>query len=509
MGHESPSRIVCIGLDAAEPSLLRAWAASGRMPVLQGLMQRGSAAVLHPPTGFYVSSAWPSFSTSLSPLRHGRFAGRQLCSGSYRVEELSNTEITATPFWETLSSAGKRVAVLDVPKSVPGDRLNGIQLTDWATHDPGQGVGFHCWPAELRGELLGGLPPDRLGTCEVQRSGRKAFQGLTDALITRIQRKGQLTRRLLAREPWDLLISVFSEAHCIGHQAWHLHDREHPRFDARIVAAIGDPIEQVYRALDAELGTIVAAAGPDVLLVLMSSHGFGPNYSGDHLLRPMLSSVLRGRTSGGGAYGGLSRIWDYLPDTLRAGLKPLQKRVRQALLSREQSRGRCFQLPNNASYSGLRANLQGREPEGVLPDWDAVDALHRQLAHELPRFVNDDTGRSVVEHVWRTEELWPDRERMDNLPDFLVQWRMDAAVEAVTHPELGTLRGRYHGPRSGEHREQGMLLMAGPKAGLAAGTLPAELGMTEVGPMLCGLLGVSLPHAVEEGSGLAAVTERA
>jgi hypothetical protein len=88
---------------------------------------------------------------------------------------------------------------------------------------------------------------------------------------------------------------------------------------------LGDPLERVYRALDAELGRIIEAAGPDTLIVLMGSHGMGPNYSGDHLLRPMVSSVLRGRAGESGAYGGLSARWNLLPDRLRGGLKPLRK----------------------------------------------------------------------------------------------------------------------------------------------------------------------------------------
>lgn len=479
------ARVLCIGLDAAEPTLLRRWAAAGQMPVLKGLMARGSVAILRPPVGFYVSAAWPSFATAGSPLRHGRFAGRQLVPGSYRVEELANAGIEQEPFWNALSAAGLRVAVVDVPKSVPADGLNGVQLTDWATHDPGQGTGFHCWPPELRESLLAGLPADRLGTCEVQRRGIRGFRRLTETLVCNVRRKGELSCRLLARGPWDLLISVLSEPHCIGHQAWHLHDPDHPLFDPRIAAAIGDPIARVYRAVDEELGRMLAAAGPEALIALMSSHGMGPNYSGDHLLRPMVASILRGRAAGSGAHDGLSLVWNLLPEALRGGLRPLQKGLRRRWQGGEARRGTCFQLPNNASYSALRANLAGREPSGVLADRSALDALYRRLLRELPRFVNVATGTPVVERLWRVEELWPGRRLDDTLPDFLVQWRMDAPVSAVGHPELGVLRGRYRGPRTGEHREQGLLVLAGP----GAGTLPPSVDIEELGPLLCRHLG--------------------
>jgi predicted AlkP superfamily phosphohydrolase/phosphomutase len=156
------TRILCLGLDAAEPRPLLAWSAAGRVPMLKGLIERGSVAHLRPPAGFYISAVWPSLATASSPLQHGRFAGRQLVAGDYRVEELANADIGLELFWHSLAAAGRRVALVDVLNSIPADRLHGVQLTDWATHDPGQGIGFHCWQPELEAALRAGLPtPDR------------------------------------------------------------------------------------------------------------------------------------------------------------------------------------------------------------------------------------------------------------------------------------------------------------------------------------------------------------
>lgn len=483
-------RILCIGLDAADPALLLAMARAGELPALRRLLDSGVWAPLRPPAGFYVSAAWPSFATGLSPLRHGRFAGRQLLPGSDRVDELPNDAVLGTPFWHALSGAGRRVAVVDVPKATPLAGFDGVQLTDWATHDPGQGEGFRCQPTGLARELTEGLPAEPLGACEVHRRGARAFAQLVDALCQRVRAKTELTRRLLDREPWDLLISVFSEPHCIGHQCWHLHDPTHPAHDARLARRLGDPVRTVYRAIDDALAALLAQVDKRTLVVVFSSHGMGPNYSADHLLRSMLRGVLTGRTGNGGAYARLNRLWETFPPPLRAALRPLQQRVRSGLKRTETRRGLCFQVPNNASYSAIRANLAGREPNGRLAAAAGVDALFERLATELPRFENATTGTPVVERVLRVEALWPGRDAHDTLPDFLVQWRQDAPVSALRHPQLGLLRGIYRGPRTGEHREQGLLVMAGP--GVVSGEIEAAVDMIDLAPTLSAYLGVEL-----------------
>jgi predicted AlkP superfamily phosphohydrolase/phosphomutase len=68
------------------------------------------------------------------------FSFQGLRPGTYDVEiAMYADRLTAPPFWEHMSRAGERVAVIDAPFGRPIDGLNGVQITNWASMTPGLG----------------------------------------------------------------------------------------------------------------------------------------------------------------------------------------------------------------------------------------------------------------------------------------------------------------------------------------------------------------------------------
>jgi hypothetical protein len=59
-------------------------------------------------------------------------------------------------------------------------------------------------------------------------------------------------------------------------------------YDARTAARVGDPVLDVYAAIDAAIGQIAAAAGSDADVIVLSATGMCSNYSGNHLLDAVL-----------------------------------------------------------------------------------------------------------------------------------------------------------------------------------------------------------------------------
>ena len=68
-------------------------------------------------------------------------------------------EIEGRPFWRSISDAGRRVAVIDVPHSHAGEQLNGIEISEWGCHD--RHFGLRGSPDGIVGELTArhGLHP--------------------------------------------------------------------------------------------------------------------------------------------------------------------------------------------------------------------------------------------------------------------------------------------------------------------------------------------------------------
>ena len=146
------TRLLAIGLDAAEQSLIKQWMESGDLPALAGLRERAVCGQTTNEPGLYSGAVWPSIFTGVSAARHGRYFYRQLNTGTYKTCHVSPDDLKHPPFWKALSDAGLRVAVIDVPKSPITEGLNGIQVVDWGSHDP-EHPAVRCWPPELSEEV--------------------------------------------------------------------------------------------------------------------------------------------------------------------------------------------------------------------------------------------------------------------------------------------------------------------------------------------------------------------
>jgi hypothetical protein len=76
------------------------------------------------------------------------------------------------------------------------------------------------------------------------------------------------------------------------------------------------------------------------------------------------------------------------------------------------------------------------------------------------------------------------------LPDLLIEWQHDRPIRAVTSPLVGTVRGRYTGVRTGDHRPDGWVIARG--AARAAGAVERQLEAEDLAPTIAALLGVTL-----------------
>ena len=148
----SPAKVLFIGIDAADKDLILQWSKNGDLPNLNRLFDTAAWGVTQSPTGLYVGAIWPSFYTGVSPARHARYCYEQLQPGSYEVKGVSPREVKHEPFWEALSRSGKRLAVIDVPKTYPSQLSGGLHIVDWGSHDPDPS-GFAVWPESMAPDI--------------------------------------------------------------------------------------------------------------------------------------------------------------------------------------------------------------------------------------------------------------------------------------------------------------------------------------------------------------------
>ncbi len=491
----SATRVLFIGIDAGDGNLIRKWAGDGYLPHLETLFRTSAWSVTDNPPGLYVGAVWPSFYTGMSPATHARYCYRQLNAGSYDIVPISARDIKGEPFWQALDRNGKRVAVIDVPKTRIGELTHGMQIVDWGSHDPDP-AGFSTWPPELAGGIEQQFGRDAMHNCNGFRTGGEEFIRFRDDLIERVRAKTRLSAHHLAQGNWDCFMTVFSETHCVGHQCWHLHDPQHPNFDASVKDIVGDPLLSVYQEIDQGIGELLRIAGGQTQVMVLASHGMGPHYDASFLLEDMLRALEdtpppRRRA----ALAPLARkLWKCLPASLQRKGRGLSRNARLALdtgKAADLSRRRYFMVPNNDAYGAIRINLSGREPAGRVTPGKDYERLCASLSEDLMAFTNVETGQTLIKRILRSADLYQG-ENLHQLPDLLLEWNRSAPVNRIHSPKTGALEGVYKKSRTGDHTAEGLCFLGGPN--VVPGQLDRRLSVMDLAPTLAALTGVQLEN---------------
>ena len=532
-GESAPRKLLILAIDAGEPALLRAWAGDGTLPHIAAMMEEGLVGRCYRKGDLCLGTPWPSFSTGTNPGEHGIYWFDQLRPGTYRTRRTTPADLDRPKaLWDVLADAGRRVVVIDVPFTRLTPRPGGTQVVEWGVHD---GLfGFQADPPALTRVIL-----DSIGrhpapvACDRPDRTTAEYSAFTDQLVSGAVARANLTRTILAREPWDFAIQVFSEAHCAGHQLWHFHDPAHPAHNLRSTAAEGDLLRTVYMAIDSAVGEVLASVDSNTTVVLMSLHGMTFAAGGGLLMDDILArlGVMTPASSAPNGTGlrtirpslprravRLARhIYHLLPQQLRLPLYRARAHISQQWLGRgvplgiDPTRSRCFKIEMGQTVSGIRLNLAGREPHGILAPGVEAEQFCEQLIQDLSDIVNPDTGRRLITRVAKSADLYHGQQ-MGGLPDLVVEWDLeeplgttavrpgDGASKKAWSPRLGLVERVNHNCRTGEHLIEGMFVARGP--GISPGRLPAPVGTLDFAPTFARILGCEMPsvdgHVIEE-----------
>jgi predicted AlkP superfamily phosphohydrolase/phosphomutase len=482
------------------------------MPNLGALVARGLVGETRGVDGFVVGSTWPSLYTGVTPARHGYHYSVQLKPGTY---EYHHPRVEHEAFWTALSRAGKRVAIFDVPLTELDRHINGMHIVDWSGIEALSA--FSTAPPELRNEVTAkwGIYPLK-HDCDGLRTTLSDYRAFIDDLVRGVAMRAEVATHFLAKGGWDLFMEVFTEAHCAGHQAWHLHDTSHPAHDPAMAAGLGDPLRRVYVAIDQAIGQVLESAGDTPVLVITAhgmSHWFGAQFIlSDILIRLGVTAAVPATpppVPRGSARGLARRLWHRMPRSLREALRPPQAGLRPRIqglpplpsIGIDPRHSRCFVVRNGHLTAGIRLNLIGREPDGQLKPGAEAEAFCQALTKDLLEIVDERTGRPVIRRVARTTALYQG-DRVASLPDLLLDWddatptgsshhgRGAGATIRVHSPKIGTVEGTNHFTRTGDHRIEGLFVAAG--GDIRPGTLGRVVSTLDFAPTIAALLGERL-----------------
>lgn len=442
------------------------------MPCFARLLGDCPRLEVEPPRYIEAGGLWPTFSTGVGPELHGQPDGIQtLDAETKKPRELRPDEQRISSFWRRASDAGCSVAVIDVPYTYPERGIKGLQVTDWLVHVRHMLGGADTSPPEFAEQLIAryGHDPVENGThCPTDGYSHDSAESLSllrDQLIERTRAKTRFTRELVEKDDADLIVSVFHDAHDMGHLAWHLHDPAHPAFDQALRDQVGDPLVDVYEAIDAGLDEILAACNEDDAILVYPSHGIGPEHTATRLLDQILLRIEEAKR--GQRFetrvNRLSRLYRALfPEVLRRRVRrtrTVRNLYTQHYTEQRQVRS-CVEMLVSQSTGGVRVNLKGRDSPGVIEPGREYEAFLDGLSQDLSRIINAETGEPLIAEIVRTNELY-NGPALDRFPDLMLRWNRNAPINRVSSPLIGEVERTFRDPRTGDHYHDGACFVLG------------------------------------------------
>ncbi len=293
--HENaPRRVVLVGWDAADWQMIFPLIEQGLMPTLAALMQRGAWGNLASLQPMLSPMLWNSIATGKRADQHGVLGFTEPDPDLGGIRPSSSTSRRCKALWNILTQCGLRSNVVGWYASHPAEPINGVmvsnQLEVFQPTDEGitPPVCGSVHPAAMTDELA----ELRVRPREIDASAILPFVPQAADLIDKPgQRVGKLRQllaqtstihavatHLMARDDWDFTAVYYEGVDRFGHEFMEFHT---PKMD-QVSQADFDAYHQcmvgIYRFHDMMLQSLLALAGDDTTVIVMSDHGYYNNH---------------------------------------------------------------------------------------------------------------------------------------------------------------------------------------------------------------------------------------
>lgn len=417
-------RVMVLGLDCADPrqSFDRLATACPHLGALRSRATHGALRSTVPPIPV---PAWATMASGASPGALGLYGFRNRVPGTYDLRVASAADVRRPRVWDVLSGVGRRSVLLGVPPSYPPPSAPGVTAVSCFLTP--SAASAWASPAALRPELERLVGEYRMDVLGFRSPDRARILG---ELYAMVDQHFAIAHHLLDREPdWDLFWMVEMGLDRFHHAFWSTWNADHARHDPR------DPLAgeaaRFYAFVDERLGALVARAGEDTAILVVSDHGARTLQGGvavnDLLAREGLLTLRR-------PLAGPTRIedagvdWDHTVAWAEGGY-----------------------------YARVFLNVKGREPRGAVEP-EAVPRVLDELERLFMGVAGPD-GAPMQTRVLRPADVYAELQGAP--PDLMVFW------DDLAHRAVGTVgHGDVHvpdndtGPDGCNHDWRGLYALA-------------------------------------------------
>ncbi len=461
----TPTKLLLIGFDGLDYNLIHKYPSD--MPNFSRLLADGVLTPLastHPPI---TPGAWASICSGVNPGKTG-LLGFFLRQG-YSFVPVALQRTPAKGLWDYCAEQGISCGIVNVPW--PGPLPEGVcfgitgRFTSLETSPPG-----------LKEDILQmGYRPEVHHPSEFS-----SLQGFLRFAFDQAEACTRVTKHLIEERGPEVCMVVYNLP------------------DMALHAMLNEKmIQAVYQEIDRNLGELLPYGQRHVVV---SDHGIniteGPVfYFGEWLVREGYLTLAEGegarspRENLGFVFrrilqrSGLSSIKKMMPQFLRNLLPPGIRYP--AFLPIDYPRTKAFLGPGE--YCDIFLNLQGREPQGIIPI-EASASLLSEMAGRLAELSRTDRYHPIC--------LSPSRDiyhgdLMGQLPDAVIRdpgsWHLEPGLYANGPVGPGDLKH--------EHNQEGVFLFAGPA--FETGGPLGQTALVDVLPTSLALAGLQVPEGLD------------
>jgi predicted AlkP superfamily phosphohydrolase/phosphomutase len=494
----TPAPVLVFGIDGADFDVVEELLAAGRMPTLARLRAAGAYGPLRSTEPPITPVAWSTFLTGLQPASHGIFNfSTNPFRGGFRIESAAHR--AGAPLWRYLDAAGLRSAMVLIPFTHPVEDVGGLVVSGYGGPERPT---IH--PPEAAARISERFPDLVTAHHPMKERYWEDYDRYRRLLTENVLDVERLCSYVLDEQRPDLFCVDFMSSDTIGHLAWHMRDPEHPAHDR---AHAGDHIGDVYDAVDAAIGRLIAHAEAlyeaPVNAIVLSDHGMKPIHHVFHVNRWLEQrGYLRFRRRSAQRVRGLARVDSHM--ALRypwyPGLYDRLVPFGAAPATANRTMRDIDRWHTDAYAYGTGGPIYLGEATGRRGDVALRDRLIEELSQE-PSPVDGAPAFTVLAgdqvHRGRFADKAPDIVVTARDPRILIDSSRRAWPGAwVRHERLDP---SHNYGFSGHHGPVGIIAAAGPSV---AHRSVKDAGIVDLAPTILALLGVEA-EAVLDGHPLA------
>ncbi|MCO8246903.1 MULTISPECIES: alkaline phosphatase family protein [unclassified Haladaptatus] len=486
--------VLLIGIDAGCLPVFERLYEDDVIPNIRSICDGGASAPLESQMPPWTPSAWPSMYTGVNPGKHG-VCGFVAYDG-YDFHVVSGQDVEEHSIWSLLDQHDLTSVVVNVPVTHPPDDINGALIPGFiGPENP------RCSPDGLLDDIR-----EEIGEYRVYPTYSREESDYTDAqkmdeYTSLVRMRGEAFRYLADEYEPDFGFVQFQKPDTVFHE-----------FDGD-----WDKVKTVYEETDRQVGKLLEECDPNTVFIA-SDHGMGPYEKYEFRVNEFLrdEGYVKARNGGRGMPS-----WNPIQDELREGkdtktwepntFERLAAKVAQfgftahrirtglekvglAEIAKQYAPKNVARMANeqvdfakSTAYVrartelGVRINLQGREPNGIVPP-EKYDEVRDELIEKLSGVETPD-GELVFGEVVPRENYFHGK-NADNAPDIVtIPNQMGQFISAQ-------LLGDYFAPPTEpwNHKLEGIVAAKGE--GIDVDAMPTKAHLFDIAPTVMSALGV-------------------